>query len=60
MDYLTSNRCMECGNAKYKETFGEGNKLYFCAKHKAYITELTLTASILGCKGKDFQRRSNE
>ena len=53
-------KCMECENSKYKETFGEGNKLYFCGKHKTFITELTRTSWVLGCKGKDFQRRGNE
>lgn len=50
-------RCIECTNAKYRETFGEGHKLYFCGKHKTMITDLTRVSSIIGCKGKDFERR---
>ena len=53
-------KCVECINAKYKETFGEGHKLYMCGKHKTAITDLTLVSSIIGCKGKDYQRRGNE
>lgn len=50
-------RCVECTNAKFKETFGEGHKMYICGKHRTAITDLTLVSSIIGCKGKDFQRR---
>ena len=57
MDEIT-NRCVECANSKYKETFGEGNKLYICGKHKTAITELTRASWVIGCKGKDFKRRS--
>ena len=50
-------RCVNCANAKFKETFGEGHKLYICGKHKTAITNLTLVQSIIGCKGKDFEER---
>lgn len=57
---IDDRRCVDCANAKYKETFGEGHKLYVCGKHKTAITDLTRVSSIIGCKGKDFQRRGNE
>ena len=50
-------RCVECANAKFKETFGEGHKMYICGKHRTAITDLTLVSSVIGCKGKDFERR---
>ena len=52
--------CMECVNCKYKDTYGEGHKLYLCGKHRTAITELTRPSWVIGCKGKDYQRRGNE
>lgn len=53
-------RCMECANCRYKETYEEGKKLYLCGKHKTAITDLTRPSWVIGCKGKDYQRRGNE
>ena len=59
-DMLKYERCTSCVNAKYKEMFGENHSLYICGKHKTAITDLTRPQWIIGCKGKDFQRRENE
>lgn len=56
---IDDRRCVECASAKYKETFGEGHKLYICGKHRTAITDLTLVSSVIGCKGKDFERRQS-
>ena len=53
-DVNDDRHCANCANAKFKETFGEGHKLYICGKHKTAITDLTLVQSIIGCKGKDY------
>jgi len=60
MSNFDDRRCVECANAKFKETFGEGHKLYLCGKHITAITELTRPSWVIGCKGKDYQRRQNE
>lgn len=52
--------CTGCTNCTYKETFGEGDRLYFCGKHRTFITELTRPSWVIGCKGNDYQRRGNE
>jgi hypothetical protein len=59
MSNFDDRRCVECTNAKFKETFGEGHKMYICGKHRTAITDLTLVSSIIGCKGKDFERRQS-
>ena len=50
-------KCCECENAKPKESFHDENgnihQLWFCGKHKQFITELTLVQST--CKGKDYK-----
>lgn len=58
-DPYDDRRCIDCINAKFKETFGEGHRMYICGKHKAAVTDLTLVQSIIGCKGKDFERRQS-
>ena len=50
-------RCMECVNCRYKETYGEGKKLYLCGKHRTAITDLTWPSWVIGCKGTDYHRR---
>lgn len=57
MSNFDDRRCVECANAKFKETFGEGHKMYICGKHRTAITDLTLVSTAIGCKGKDFERR---
>ena len=51
-------RCCQCENAKPKETFydkdGIAHPLWFCGKHRQYITELTICHST--CGGKDYKR----
>ncbi len=51
-------KCCQCENAKPKESFHdkEGNihPLWFCGKHKQFITELTICHST--CGGKDYKR----
>lgn len=51
-------RCCQCENAKPKETFydkdGIAHPLWFCGKHRQYITELTICQST--CGGKDYKR----
>jgi hypothetical protein len=59
MSNFDDRRCVECANAKFKETFGEGHKMYICGKHRTAITDLTLVSSIIGCKWKDFERRQS-
>lgn len=59
MSNFDDRRCIECANAKFKETFGEGHKMYICGKHRTAITDLTLVSSVIGCKGKDFKRRQS-
>ena len=49
-------RCMECVTCRYKETYGEGKKLYLCGKHRTAITDLTRPSWVISCKGKDYQR----
>lgn len=39
MSNFDYRRCVECANAKFKETFGEGHKLYICGKHRTAITQ---------------------
>ena len=60
MNIIDNKNCTHCTNAKYKETLKDGSELYFCGKHKTFITDLTRPSWISGCKGKDFQRRGNE
>lgn len=60
MNMIDNKHCIHCINAKYKETLKDGLNLYFCGKHKTFITDLTRPSWIIGCKGKDFQRRENE
>ena len=57
MSMIDDRRCMECANCKYKDTYGEGHKLYLCGRHRAAITELTRPSWVINCKGKDYQRR---
>ena len=52
--------CIDCANAKYKETFDSGHKLYICGKHKAAVTDLTLVQSIIGCKGVDYEEKKQK
>lgn len=59
MSNFDDRRCVECANAKFKETFGEGHKMYICGKHRTAITDLTLVSTVIGCKGKDFERRQS-
>ena len=59
MSNFDYRRCVECTNAKFKETFGEGHRMYICGKHRTAITDLTLVSSVIGCKGKDFERRQS-
>ncbi len=51
--------CARCKNAKLKESFcdkdGKKYELWFCGKHRTFITENTLAKAILGCKGKDYE-----
>ncbi len=61
LNMLTDDRyCLECVNCKYKDTYGEGHKLYQCGKHRAAITERTRPSWVIGCKGQIYQRRGNE
>lgn len=39
MSNFDDRRCVECANAKFKETFGEGHKMYICGKHRTVITD---------------------
>ena len=52
-------KCTECENAKPKDTFhdkkGKVHQMWFCGKHKTYVTEFTLVK--IGCGGKDFKKR---
>ena len=59
-ELLRYEHCTGCTNANYKETTSDGNKLFYCAKHRTYITEITRPSFVIGCKGKDFKRRGNE
>lgn len=51
-------KCCLCENAKPKESFhdkeGKAHPLWFCGKHKQFITEYTICHST--CGGKDFKR----
>ena len=58
MDKL--NFCITCKNACFKERYMHHDKpvdMYYCSKHKTFITDLTLCTSILGCKGEDYERK---
>lgn len=56
-DVYDDRRCIECQNAKFRETFGDGHRMYICNKHRTAITDLTLVQSVIGCKGKDYEER---
>lgn len=51
-------KCCQCENAKPKESFtdkeGKVHQLWYCGKHRQFITELTLC--FCTCGGKDYKR----
>ena len=58
------NRNMEevkhCSNCKYARTRQGDNGMWYCGKHKTYITELTQPLWIAACKGKHYEDRGKE
>ena len=59
-NYLDERKCINCVNATFKEHFGEGNELFYCAKHRTMITTLTYALVVIGCHGADFISRTAE
>lgn len=59
LNYLDNRRCIKCINSKFRENIG-GKEMFFCGKHKTYVTDLTLCFIISGCHGKDYISRMEE
>jgi hypothetical protein len=49
-----------CKDCKYAKTRQGDNGMWWCGKHKTYITDLTQPVWIINCKGKHFAERGNE
>ena len=49
LNYLDDRRCINCINSKFRENIN-GKEMFFCGKHKTYVTDLTLCFIISGCQ----------
>ena len=47
----------KCKNCKYAKPQTGTNAMWFCGKHRTYITELTQPLWITACKGKHYEEK---
>lgn len=57
MEIIDTAKCKDC---KYAKPQTGTTAMWYCGKHRTYITELTQPLWITACKGKHFKERGEE